>query len=154
MPIQLISVLRTSSTTFSHEMSWNVESSSALSVKINYNTYQIHLWVSPALFPEVRCPPITTLKNILLSPPACGKRAVSPGSTCLLTCRQGYTLQGNRKAVCLGSGNWTANVYKAICTGNSVCVCLPKEEIHLFTPAVLRSEVRGRCESCKLGVGL
>ncbi|KAM8746660.1 sushi, von Willebrand factor type A, EGF and pentraxin domain-containing protein 1 isoform 1-T1 [Acanthopagrus schlegelii] len=64
---------------------------------------------------EVRCPPIGTLKNILLSPPACGKRAVSPGSACLLTCRQGYTLQGNRKAVCLGSGNWTANVQKAFC---------------------------------------
>nr|XP_033465702.1 sushi, von Willebrand factor type A, EGF and pentraxin domain-containing protein 1 isoform X2 [Epinephelus lanceolatus] len=64
---------------------------------------------------EVRCPPIVTLKNILLSPPACGKRAVSPGSACLLTCRQGYSLQGNRKAVCMGSGNWTANVFKAIC---------------------------------------
>uniref|UniRef100_A0A671UN51 Sushi, von Willebrand factor type A, EGF and pentraxin domain-containing protein 1 n=1 Tax=Sparus aurata TaxID=8175 RepID=A0A671UN51_SPAAU len=64
---------------------------------------------------EVRCPPIGTLRNILLSPPACGKRAVSPGSACLLTCRQGYTLQGNRKAVCLGSGNWTANVQKAVC---------------------------------------
>ncbi|XP_074555287.1 sushi, von Willebrand factor type A, EGF and pentraxin domain-containing protein 1 [Halichoeres trimaculatus] len=65
---------------------------------------------------EVRCPPITTLKNILLSPPACTKRAASPGSACLLTCRQGYALQGNRRAVCLGSGNWTANVYKAVCT--------------------------------------
>ncbi|CAJ1086014.1 sushi%2C von Willebrand factor type A, EGF and pentraxin domain-containing protein 1 [Xyrichtys novacula] len=65
---------------------------------------------------EVRCPPITTLKNIMLSPPACTKRAASPGSACLLTCRQGYSLQGNRRAVCLGSGNWTANVYKAVCT--------------------------------------
>uniref|UniRef100_A0AAQ5XF31 Sushi, von Willebrand factor type A, EGF and pentraxin domain-containing protein 1 n=1 Tax=Amphiprion ocellaris TaxID=80972 RepID=A0AAQ5XF31_AMPOC len=65
---------------------------------------------------EVRCPPIVTQKNILLSPPACGKRAVSPGFVCLLSCRQGYSLQGNRKAVCLGSGNWTANIHKAVCT--------------------------------------
>ncbi|XP_068164048.1 sushi, von Willebrand factor type A, EGF and pentraxin domain-containing protein 1 isoform X1 [Antennarius striatus] len=65
---------------------------------------------------EVRCPPIVNLKNILLSPPACGKRALTPGSVCLLTCRQRYTLHGNRKAVCLGSGNWTANVHKASCT--------------------------------------
>ncbi|XP_069375236.1 sushi, von Willebrand factor type A, EGF and pentraxin domain-containing protein 1 isoform X3 [Paralichthys olivaceus] len=64
---------------------------------------------------EVRCPPVVALKNILLSPPACGRRAASPGSFCLLTCRQGYSLQGNRKAVCMGSGNWTANVHKAVC---------------------------------------
>uniref|UniRef100_A0A8C2X8M0 Sushi, von Willebrand factor type A, EGF and pentraxin domain-containing protein 1 n=1 Tax=Cyclopterus lumpus TaxID=8103 RepID=A0A8C2X8M0_CYCLU len=64
---------------------------------------------------EVRCPPIVTLKNFLLSPPACGKRTVFPGSACLLTCRQGYSLQGNRKAVCMSSGNWTANVHKAVC---------------------------------------
>ncbi|KAK1890334.1 Sushi von Willebrand factor type A EGF and pentraxin domain containing protein 1, partial [Dissostichus eleginoides] len=66
---------------------------------------------------EVRCPPITTLKNVLVSPPACGKRTVSPGSACLLTCRPGYSLQGNRKAVCMSSGNWTANVHKAVCRG-------------------------------------
>ncbi|XP_026208553.1 sushi, von Willebrand factor type A, EGF and pentraxin domain-containing protein 1 isoform X3 [Anabas testudineus] len=64
---------------------------------------------------EVRCPPIAALTNILLSPPACGKRTISPGSVCLLTCLQGYSLQGNRKAVCMGSGNWTANAHKAIC---------------------------------------
>ncbi|XP_061921980.1 sushi, von Willebrand factor type A, EGF and pentraxin domain-containing protein 1 isoform X1 [Entelurus aequoreus] len=64
---------------------------------------------------EVRCPPIGALKNILLSPPACIRRAASPGSVCLLTCRQGYSLHGHRKAVCLGSGNWTANVHKAVC---------------------------------------
>nr|XP_057922474.1 sushi, von Willebrand factor type A, EGF and pentraxin domain-containing protein 1 isoform X2 [Doryrhamphus excisus] len=64
---------------------------------------------------EVRCPPIGALKNILLSPPACTRRSASPGSACMLTCRQGYSLQGNRKAVCLGSGNWTANVHKAVC---------------------------------------
>lgn len=75
------------------------------------------------LFAEVRCPPIVTLKNISLSPPACGKRSMPQGSTCLLTCSQGYTLQGNRKAVCLGSGNWTANVLKVICAGMYVCVC-------------------------------
>ncbi|CAN9509297.1 unnamed protein product [Ophioblennius macclurei] len=65
---------------------------------------------------EVRCPPIAAPKNVLLSPPVCGKRAVSAGVACLLTCRHGYSLQGNRKAVCLGSGNWTANVHKATCT--------------------------------------
>ncbi|XP_034471249.1 sushi, von Willebrand factor type A, EGF and pentraxin domain-containing protein 1 isoform X3 [Hippoglossus hippoglossus] len=64
---------------------------------------------------EVRCPPVVAQKNILMSPPACGRRAASPGSVCLLTCRQGYSLQGNRKAVCMGSGNWTANVHKAVC---------------------------------------
>ncbi|XP_061525630.1 sushi, von Willebrand factor type A, EGF and pentraxin domain-containing protein 1 isoform X5 [Phycodurus eques] len=64
---------------------------------------------------EARCPPIGPLKNILVSPPACTKRTASPGSACMFTCRQGYGLQGNRKAVCLGSGNWTANVHKATC---------------------------------------
>ncbi|XP_053715495.1 sushi, von Willebrand factor type A, EGF and pentraxin domain-containing protein 1 isoform X1 [Synchiropus splendidus] len=64
---------------------------------------------------EVRCPPIVNLKNTLLSPPACGKRPTSPGSFCLLTCLQGYTLQGNKKVVCLSSGNWTANIHKASC---------------------------------------
>ncbi|KAJ4948970.1 hypothetical protein JOQ06_020490, partial [Pogonophryne albipinna] len=65
---------------------------------------------------EVRCPLIATLKNVLVSPPACGKRMVLPGFACLLTCRPGYSLQGNRKAVCMSSGNWTANVHKAVCT--------------------------------------
>ncbi|XP_017288668.1 sushi, von Willebrand factor type A, EGF and pentraxin domain-containing protein 1 isoform X3 [Kryptolebias marmoratus] len=64
---------------------------------------------------EVRCPPIVNLKNILLSPPACGKRAVSLGFICHLACRQGYSLQGNRRAVCLSTGNWTTNVHKAVC---------------------------------------
>uniref|UniRef100_M3ZHP6 Sushi, von Willebrand factor type A, EGF and pentraxin domain containing 1 n=1 Tax=Xiphophorus maculatus TaxID=8083 RepID=M3ZHP6_XIPMA len=64
--------------------------------------------------PRVRCHPIVNPKNnFLLSPPPCGKRAVSPGFVCHLTCRQGYSLQGNRRAACLGSGNWTANVHKA-----------------------------------------
>lgn len=78
--------------------------------------------MSFTLLPEMRCPPITALTNILLSPPACGKRAMSLGSVCVLTCRRGYSLQGNRKAVCLNSGNWTANVHKAVCTGNEVFV--------------------------------
>lgn len=64
---------------------------------------------------EVRCPPIVTLKNILVSPPACGKRAISLGSVCLLTCRQGYTLQGDKKAACLTTGEWSANVHKTVC---------------------------------------
>ncbi|XP_040039010.2 sushi, von Willebrand factor type A, EGF and pentraxin domain-containing protein 1 isoform X1 [Gasterosteus aculeatus] len=64
---------------------------------------------------EVRCPPIVALKNIVLSPSACGKRTVSPGSACLLTCRRGYNLQGNKKAACTSSGNWTANVHRAVC---------------------------------------
>ncbi|XP_019713979.1 sushi, von Willebrand factor type A, EGF and pentraxin domain-containing protein 1 isoform X2 [Hippocampus comes] len=64
---------------------------------------------------EARCPPIGPLNNILVSPPACTKRLASPGSACMLTCRQGYNLHGNRKAVCLGSGNWTANVHRAVC---------------------------------------
>ncbi|XP_061133183.1 sushi, von Willebrand factor type A, EGF and pentraxin domain-containing protein 1 isoform X1 [Syngnathus typhle] len=64
---------------------------------------------------ERRCPPIGPLKNILVSPPACTKRPASPGSACMLTCRQGYALHGNRKALCLGSGNWSANVHKAAC---------------------------------------
>ncbi|KAK7910339.1 hypothetical protein WMY93_015023 [Mugilogobius chulae] len=64
---------------------------------------------------EVRCPPLVNLKNLLLSPPACGKRAVSPGAVCLLTCRQGFSLKGNRRAVCLSSGNWSANVHKVHC---------------------------------------
>ncbi|XP_008426204.1 sushi, von Willebrand factor type A, EGF and pentraxin domain-containing protein 1 isoform X1 [Poecilia reticulata] len=65
---------------------------------------------------EVRCHPIVNPKNnVVLSPPPCGKRAVAPGFICHLTCRQGYSLQGNRRAACLGSGNWTANVHKATC---------------------------------------
>lgn len=91
--------------------------------QIELTRYYIHRSVSTCcLLAEVHCPPIVTLKNISLSPPACGKRSMSQGSTCLLTCGQGYTLQGNRKAVCLGSGNWTANVQKVNCTGKCVCV--------------------------------
>lgn len=92
---------------------------------------------------EVRCPPIVTLKNISLSPPPCGKRAMLPGSTCLLTCRQGYALRGNRKAVCLGSGNWTANVQKAICSGKCVCDFFL---IRIFVFWLLRSEVGVSCK--------
>uniref|UniRef100_A0A667ZKN9 Sushi, von Willebrand factor type A, EGF and pentraxin domain-containing protein 1 n=1 Tax=Myripristis murdjan TaxID=586833 RepID=A0A667ZKN9_9TELE len=65
---------------------------------------------------EVHCPPIVTQKNILLSPPACGKRDMSAGTVCLLSCRQGYSLQGDRKAMCLTSGHWSTNVYKTTCT--------------------------------------
>ncbi|KAI4808144.1 hypothetical protein KUCAC02_000212 [Chaenocephalus aceratus] len=76
---------------------------------------------------EVRCPLIATLKNVLVSPPACGKRTVLPGFACLLTCRPGYSLQGNRKAACLSSGNWTANVHKAV--EQVVRLCLPLLEM-------------------------
>lgn len=100
--------------------------------------------------PEVRCPAITTLKNISLSPPACGKRAVSPGSTCLLTCRQGYALQGNRKAVCLGSGNWTANVYKAICIGK-ICVWVGMKCVEVKPRAISRG-VMGVSQKCSNNV--
>ncbi|KAI3375735.1 hypothetical protein L3Q82_004034 [Scortum barcoo] len=88
---------------------------------------------------EVRCPPIVPLKNILLSPPACGKRMVSPGSACLLTCRQGYSLQGNRKAVCLGSGNWTANVHKAV-----LAVCTDAEPPWMKCPGNIVAETDER----------
>uniref|UniRef100_A0A3Q2PYT7 Sushi, von Willebrand factor type A, EGF and pentraxin domain containing 1 n=1 Tax=Fundulus heteroclitus TaxID=8078 RepID=A0A3Q2PYT7_FUNHE len=65
---------------------------------------------------EVRCPPILNPKdNILLTPPACRKRPVAPGFICHLSCRQGYSLQGNRRAACMSSGNWTATVHKAVC---------------------------------------
>ncbi|XP_006809694.1 sushi, von Willebrand factor type A, EGF and pentraxin domain-containing protein 1-like [Neolamprologus brichardi] len=90
---------------------YRLEGDSELTCQANYQ------WSGPQpRCVEVRCPPIVTLKNIFLSPPACGRRAVSPGFVCLLNCRPGYSLQGNRKAVCLSSGNWTANVYKAVCT--------------------------------------
>lgn len=110
--------------------------------------------VSRSFSSEVRCSPIVNQKNFLLSPPACGKKAVLAGFTCILSCRKGYTLHGNRKAVCQSSGNWTANVHKAVCAGNALC---PKKETELFPTGVLRSEVitvwvvnglfqwRGRC---------
>ncbi|PWA28849.1 hypothetical protein CCH79_00012875 [Gambusia affinis] len=91
---------------------------------------------------EVRCHPIVNPKNnVLLSPPPCGKRAVSPGFICHLTCRQGYSLQGNRRAACLGSGNWTANVHKATCKG---------EENALFSEAGIRLEVMADTEPPQL----
>ncbi|XP_045068130.1 sushi, von Willebrand factor type A, EGF and pentraxin domain-containing protein 1 isoform X2 [Coregonus clupeaformis] len=65
---------------------------------------------------EVRCPPMVTLRNVLLSPPACGKREVKPGTVCRLACRHGYSLQGGLDARCLSSGDWSTNVHKATCT--------------------------------------
>ncbi|XP_052315765.1 sushi, von Willebrand factor type A, EGF and pentraxin domain-containing protein 1 isoform X3 [Oncorhynchus keta] len=65
---------------------------------------------------EVRCPPMVTLRNVLLSPPACGQRKVKPGTLCRLACRHGYRLQGDLEARCLSSGDWSANVHKATCT--------------------------------------
>uniref|UniRef100_A0AAZ3PCB1 Sushi, von Willebrand factor type A, EGF and pentraxin domain-containing protein 1 n=1 Tax=Oncorhynchus tshawytscha TaxID=74940 RepID=A0AAZ3PCB1_ONCTS len=65
---------------------------------------------------EVRCPPMVTLRNVLLSPPACGQRKVKPGTLCRLACRHGYRLQGDLEARCLSSGDWSANIHKATCT--------------------------------------
>ncbi|XP_056156472.1 LOW QUALITY PROTEIN: sushi, von Willebrand factor type A, EGF and pentraxin domain-containing protein 1 [Lampris incognitus] len=64
---------------------------------------------------EVRCPPIAPLKNVLLSPPACGKRELSLGAVCTFACRQGHSLQGDRRAACLASGNWSASTQEATC---------------------------------------
>ncbi|XP_038851181.1 sushi, von Willebrand factor type A, EGF and pentraxin domain-containing protein 1 [Salvelinus namaycush] len=65
---------------------------------------------------EVRCPPMVTLRNVLLSPPACGQRKVKPGTLCRLACRHGYRLQGDLEARCLSSGDWSTNIHKATCT--------------------------------------
>uniref|UniRef100_A0A8C7FUX9 Sushi, von Willebrand factor type A, EGF and pentraxin domain-containing protein 1 n=1 Tax=Oncorhynchus kisutch TaxID=8019 RepID=A0A8C7FUX9_ONCKI len=65
---------------------------------------------------EVRCPPMVTLRNVLLSPPACGQRKVKPGTLCRLACRHGYRLQGDLEARCLSSGDWSANIHQATCT--------------------------------------
>uniref|UniRef100_A0A8C7IIV5 Sushi, von Willebrand factor type A, EGF and pentraxin domain-containing protein 1 n=1 Tax=Oncorhynchus kisutch TaxID=8019 RepID=A0A8C7IIV5_ONCKI len=65
---------------------------------------------------EVRCPPMVTLRNVLRSPPACGKREVKPGTMCRLACLHGYSLQGDVDARCLSSGDWSTNVHKATCT--------------------------------------
>nr|XP_046174411.1 sushi, von Willebrand factor type A, EGF and pentraxin domain-containing protein 1-like isoform X1 [Oncorhynchus gorbuscha] len=65
---------------------------------------------------EVRCPPMVTLRNVLRSPPACGKREVKPGTMCRLACLHGYSLQGDVDALCLSSGDWSTNVHKATCT--------------------------------------
>ncbi|XP_028973250.2 sushi, von Willebrand factor type A, EGF and pentraxin domain-containing protein 1 isoform X3 [Esox lucius] len=65
---------------------------------------------------ELRCTPVVTTPNVLLSPPACGQREVRPGMLCRLGCRRGYRLQGDQEARCLSSGDWSADVYKATCT--------------------------------------
>ncbi|KAF7230188.1 sushi, von Willebrand factor type A, EGF and pentraxin domain-containing protein 1 isoform X3 [Nothobranchius furzeri] len=92
------------------ERGYSLEGNSTLACQANSQ------WSGPVpRCVEVRCPPIVNLKNILVSPPVCVKRAVSLGFICHLTCRQGYSLQGNRRAVCLSNGNWTANVHKAVC---------------------------------------
>ncbi|KAL0970174.1 hypothetical protein UPYG_G00238360 [Umbra pygmaea] len=65
---------------------------------------------------EVRCPPMVTLRNVVLSPPACGQREVRPGTLCRLSCRRGYQLQGDLEARCLSSGDWSSNVHKAVCS--------------------------------------
>uniref|UniRef100_A0A3Q2CZJ5 Sushi, von Willebrand factor type A, EGF and pentraxin domain containing 1 n=1 Tax=Cyprinodon variegatus TaxID=28743 RepID=A0A3Q2CZJ5_CYPVA len=98
------------------ERSYRLEGDSTLTCQANSQ------WSGPLpRCVEVRCPPILNPKNdILLSPPACRRKAVSPGFICHLTCRQGYSLQGNRKAACLSSGNWTSNMFKAVCKDTEV----------------------------------
>ncbi|KAM6949553.1 LOW QUALITY PROTEIN: sushi, von Willebrand factor type A, EGF and pentraxin domain-containing protein 1 [Aplochiton taeniatus] len=64
---------------------------------------------------EVRCSPMVTLKNALLSPPVCGKKEVTPGTLCKLTCRRGYSLQGDADARCLSSGDWSVDIQKNTC---------------------------------------
>uniref|UniRef100_A0A4W5M048 Sushi domain-containing protein n=1 Tax=Hucho hucho TaxID=62062 RepID=A0A4W5M048_9TELE len=59
---------------------------------------------------------MVTLRNVLLSPPACGKREVKPGTMCRLACHHGYSLQGDVDTRCLSSGDWSTNVHKATCT--------------------------------------
>ena len=63
-------------------------------------------------------------RNVVLSPPACGKRSMAQGAICVPTCRQGYRLQGERRAVCLSTGDWSANVHSVTCAGMCVCVCV------------------------------
>ncbi|XP_061107701.1 sushi, von Willebrand factor type A, EGF and pentraxin domain-containing protein 1 isoform X3 [Conger conger] len=64
---------------------------------------------------EIRCPPMMTLKNVLLSPPTCGERAMKGGTVCQLACRQGYRLLGDLEVRCLPTGDWSTNVHKATC---------------------------------------
>ncbi|KAG7461968.1 hypothetical protein MATL_G00196770 [Megalops atlanticus] len=65
---------------------------------------------------EIRCPPMVTLKNVLLSPPTCGEREVKAGTVCQLACRQGYSLHGDLEVQCLPSGDWSTSVHRATCT--------------------------------------
>uniref|UniRef100_A0A8C4ZWE3 Sushi, von Willebrand factor type A, EGF and pentraxin domain-containing protein 1 n=1 Tax=Gadus morhua TaxID=8049 RepID=A0A8C4ZWE3_GADMO len=64
---------------------------------------------------EVRCPMMVVPRNVVLSPPACGKRSMAQGAICVATCRQGYRIQGGRRAVCLSTGDWSANVQSVTC---------------------------------------
>ncbi|XP_064199795.1 sushi, von Willebrand factor type A, EGF and pentraxin domain-containing protein 1 isoform X2 [Anguilla rostrata] len=64
---------------------------------------------------EIRCPPMMTLKNVLLSPPTCGEKDVKAGTVCQLACRQGYRLLGDLEVRCLPSGDWSTSVHKATC---------------------------------------
>ncbi|KAJ8262626.1 hypothetical protein GJAV_G00168500 [Gymnothorax javanicus] len=69
---------------------------------------------------EIRCPPMMTLKNVLLLPPRCGEKDVRTGTVCQLACRQGYQLLGDPEMRCLPSGDWSTNVHKATCEGEPV----------------------------------
>ncbi|KAI1888389.1 hypothetical protein AGOR_G00184640 [Albula goreensis] len=65
---------------------------------------------------EIHCPPMMTLKNVLLLPPTCGEKEVKAGTVCKLACRQGYSLLGDKEVRCLPSGDWSTSVHKATCT--------------------------------------
>uniref|UniRef100_A0A8B9HXL3 Sushi, von Willebrand factor type A, EGF and pentraxin domain-containing protein 1 n=1 Tax=Astyanax mexicanus TaxID=7994 RepID=A0A8B9HXL3_ASTMX len=78
---------------------------------------------------EVRCPSIVPSKHMRVSPPVCGERALRSGATCRLTCRRGYSLLGNPEVRCLPSGDWSDNLHKSSCAGNSIlrmflCMCV------------------------------
>lgn len=86
--------------------------------------------VSFLSFEEVRCPPIVTLKHILLTPTTCGENEVRTGAVCQLTCPHGYSLLGDSKVKCLPTGNWSDSLHKATCTGLFVFLMMYKD-VHI-----------------------
>ncbi|KAE8279214.1 Sushi, von Willebrand factor type A, EGF and pentraxin domain-containing protein 1 [Larimichthys crocea] len=90
------------------ERGYRLEGDSRLTCQANSQ------WSGPQ--PRGALPCHRDLEEHLSVTPYVREEGSDAGRACLLTCRQGYSLQGNRKAVCLASGNWTANVHKAVCT--------------------------------------
>ncbi|KAM4706820.1 sushi, von Willebrand factor type A, EGF and pentraxin domain-containing protein 1 [Discoglossus pictus] len=65
---------------------------------------------------EVRCPTFQKPKNVLLFPLNCGDRPAVYGSTCHLSCRNGFALSGIRGEVrCTAHGKWSEDIHKAVC---------------------------------------